>query len=337
MYCIHQSKNGQQGERIKSIVIVVLYGFLGHIMPLLKVHQLLSYFNYHLIIQYSLHWNFGNQTPGMEKVFSFIQIKSQVSMKLINYADGHMGILQFRQALHNPITFNLSLFQRYLIQIKVRQMNYGESVILNYIYFHALLDAQPAFHQTPEKIAYFGILLKIVQTILILIALTLMDGQQIEDINLLVTVYVIILIQTKAIPLLGGFKYTGESSYLFKTINLPTHSQVKIQFRFMILDKWNSKQAYLSVDNTLRWTKTFNYNNRKISNICGDIYDDIPFNDQFTIAHTESSITLLFNTNLNQDMQNWNQRHTNIYRLSFWFFFQSSMRIDLWKWNSRVK
>ncbi|CAD8095617.1 unnamed protein product [Paramecium sonneborni] len=110
--------------------------------------------------------------------------------------------------------------------------------------------------------------------------------------------------KSTTIPLLGGFKYTGKGSQLFKTINLPAHSQVKIQFRFMILDKWNSKQAYLSVDNTLRWSKTFDYNNRKIQNICGDIYDDIPFNDQFTIAHSESSITLLFNTNLNQDMQN---------------------------------
>ncbi|CAD8089306.1 unnamed protein product [Paramecium primaurelia] len=110
--------------------------------------------------------------------------------------------------------------------------------------------------------------------------------------------------QCLSIPLLGGYDCTGRTSQLFKKINLSAHSQVKIKFRFMFLDRWNSKSAYLYVDNNLKWTKTLTLNVRVIQNLCGLSYDDIPQHDQFTMAHSGSSITLLFTSNLNQDMQN---------------------------------
>lgn len=46
----------------------------------------------------------------------------------------------------------------------------------------------------------------------------------------------------------------------------------------MFIDSWNSEYAYLHADNILIWTKSFTYNSRKIQNICGWMYDDIPHN-----------------------------------------------------------
>lgn len=49
--------------------------------------------------------------------------------------------------------------------------------------------------------------------------------------------------------MLGGYGYTGGNSYIFKKINLPAHSEVKIKFRFMFIDSWNAENAYFYVDN----------------------------------------------------------------------------------------
>ncbi|CAK92089.1 unnamed protein product (macronuclear) [Paramecium tetraurelia] len=107
-----------------------------------------------------------------------------------------------------------------------------------------------------------------------------------------------------SIPMIGGYLLTGENSYMFKTINLSAHSQIIIQFRFIFLDSWNAKHAYLYIDNNVIWTETYDFNNRQIQDLCGWIYDDKPFNVQITMPHTGSSITLNFTTNLNQGLQN---------------------------------
>ncbi|CAK58875.1 unnamed protein product (macronuclear) [Paramecium tetraurelia] len=103
-----------------------------------------------------------------------------------------------------------------------------------------------------------------------------------------------------SIPLLGGYDYTGENSYIYKKINLPAHNQIKIKFRFMFIDSWNAENAYLYVDNVQVWTDSFNYQSREIQDLCGWAYDDIPHNQEITVSHSKQSITLKFTSDLDQ-------------------------------------
>ena len=56
----------------------------------------------------------------------------------------------------------------------------------------------------------------------------------------------------------------------------------------MFIDSWNAENAYFYVDNTLVWTKNFDYHSRTIQNLCGWSYDEIPYIDEITIPHSES-------------------------------------------------
>ena len=58
--------------------------------------------------------------------------------------------------------------------------------------------------------------------------------------------------------IVGGWNVWGSGTYLQKTIsNLPTHTQLRVQFEYYAIETWDGERAQLRVDNTLVWDQAY--------------------------------------------------------------------------------
>ncbi|CAD8213792.1 unnamed protein product [Paramecium pentaurelia] len=102
-----------------------------------------------------------------------------------------------------------------------------------------------------------------------------------------------------SIPILGGLVKNGQKSKIIKSINLPVHSQIKIKFKFIFIDKWDSEYAQLYVDHQLIW----NYSHKSITeeiNFCGGDIGDKILNQEINLPHKQQLLELQFTTLANQ-------------------------------------
>ncbi|CAD8063432.1 unnamed protein product [Paramecium sonneborni] len=101
-----------------------------------------------------------------------------------------------------------------------------------------------------------------------------------------------------SIPILGGYNLVGRNSIIMKQIDLPVHSLVKIKYRFIFIDQWNSEYAQLYIDNQLMWNYVHTSMN-KDTNLCGDqLYGETFLNHEITIKHINPQIEIKFTSTL---------------------------------------
>ncbi|CAD8069667.1 unnamed protein product [Paramecium sonneborni] len=120
--------------------------------------------------------------------------------------------------------------------------------------------------------------------------------------------------QCSNIPIIGDKNIIGRDSRLTKSINLPIHCLVKIKFRFLFIDKWNSEYAQLYVDNELIW----NYSHQtltNITNICGNSFGEVAYNLEIILPHKRQQLLLQFTTTLQkqQSQQSYGIRDLELF------------------------
>ncbi|CAD8181855.1 unnamed protein product [Paramecium octaurelia] len=104
-----------------------------------------------------------------------------------------------------------------------------------------------------------------------------------------------------SIPMVGGLLISGKNSKIIKSINLPVHCQIKIQFRFIFIDRWDSAYAQLYVDNELIW----NYNHSSVTNklnLCGNNFGENILNEKIILPHKQQLLQLQFTTTLKNSL-----------------------------------
>jgi hypothetical protein len=108
---------------------------------------------------------------------------------------------------------------------------------------------------------------------------------------------------------LGGHcKFAG--TYVSKSFQLPSHTEVTVKVNFHFIDKWEGESAYMKIDGRSVWAQAYSACIRLHSstcqlygvNVCGGDYPDrISYPVEFTGKHSESSISLEFGSNIEKD------------------------------------
>jgi len=100
--------------------------------------------------------------------------------------------------------------------------------------------------------------------------------------------------------LLGGHCVEREIKDLTKTYNnLPPHTQLRINAKYMFIDSWDGESGYMKIDGNTVWVESYNHadgDSKKGINICGNPTPERRFGRPIdvTIPHTGSSVTLQF-------------------------------------------
>jgi len=102
--------------------------------------------------------------------------------------------------------------------------------------------------------------------------------------------------------LLGGHcvQQSGGKTEISKTFSdLPLHTHVRVNSKYMFIDSWDGESGYLKLDGNVVWTEAYNHNDgeqHKGFNICGNETPERKFGRQIdvTIPHTGNSIELTF-------------------------------------------
>jgi len=100
--------------------------------------------------------------------------------------------------------------------------------------------------------------------------------------------------------ILGGHCVETSKGQVSKTFgNLPPHSQIRINAKYMFIDSWDGESGYLKVDNNLVWTESYNHaegDTKHGINLCGNETPERKFGRSIdvTVPHSAESITLVF-------------------------------------------
>jgi hypothetical protein len=99
--------------------------------------------------------------------------------------------------------------------------------------------------------------------------------------------------------ILGGHCVQSGKGELTKTFtDLPPHSQIRINAKYMFIDSWDGETGYLKADNNMVWAESYNHADGATQgiNICGNETPEKKFGRtiDLTVPHTQNSITLTF-------------------------------------------
>eukprot|EP00298_Acanthocystis_sp_HF-20_P011676 c19515_g1_i2.p1 GENE.c19515_g1_i2~~c19515_g1_i2.p1 ORF type:complete len:390 (+),score=158.58 c19515_g1_i2:84-1253(+) len=100
--------------------------------------------------------------------------------------------------------------------------------------------------------------------------------------------------------ILGGHCVETAKGEVSKTFtNLPPHSQIRINAKYMFIDSWDGESGYLKADSNLVWTESYNHadgDSKHGINLCGNSTPERKFGRTIdvTVPHTGNSITLIF-------------------------------------------
>jgi hypothetical protein len=99
--------------------------------------------------------------------------------------------------------------------------------------------------------------------------------------------------------ILGGHCVQSGKGELTKTfVNLPPHTQIRINAKYMFIDSWDGETGYLKADNNMVWAESYNHadGGKQGINICGNETPEKKFGRtiDLTVPHTKDSITLTF-------------------------------------------
>jgi hypothetical protein len=114
--------------------------------------------------------------------------------------------------------------------------------------------------------------------------------------------------QCKHLYFLGGHCKLGKKEVSKNLINLPLHTEVKIEANFHFIGKWDSNTAYLRMDHKKKddkyiWTETCKNKAKpgKMDSICS--YETCKINSVLSVslAHSNSFMTLIFGNDLQRN------------------------------------
>jgi len=100
--------------------------------------------------------------------------------------------------------------------------------------------------------------------------------------------------------ILGGHCVETANGQVSKTFtNLPPHTQIRLNAKYMFIDSWDGESGYAKVDNSLVWTETYNHADGDLKhgiNICGNETPERKFGRtvDVTVPHTADSVTVIF-------------------------------------------
>jgi len=100
--------------------------------------------------------------------------------------------------------------------------------------------------------------------------------------------------------ILGGHCVEHGKGEVSKTFtNLPPHTQIRINAKYMFIDSWDGESGFLKADTNLVWTESYNHADGDAKhgiNLCGNETPERKFGRSIdvTVPHTQDSITLTF-------------------------------------------
>ena len=107
--------------------------------------------------------------------------------------------------------------------------------------------------------------------------------------------------------LLGGYNKLSVDDYVEKTFDsLPTHTSVRVRATFFKIDAWNNNKGQLLVDGGLAW-ESGKYSSHG-DNLCGNMgynQKDLSVDLDVTVAHSASSLTVRFTTDVTSISHYW--------------------------------
>jgi hypothetical protein len=58
--------------------------------------------------------------------------------------------------------------------------------------------------------------------------------------------------------MLGGYGIFGAGASVTRTYSsLPVHNMIKLKIQLFKIDSWNNESAFISIDGTVVWTKSY--------------------------------------------------------------------------------
>ncbi|CAD8106425.1 unnamed protein product [Paramecium sonneborni] len=108
--------------------------------------------------------------------------------------------------------------------------------------------------------------------------------------------------QCSQIPSICGYGACGKDTKLIYTsISLPFHSQMKIKFKYLKIDSWESRDyALLQVNQNIKWKRSLSGLNQYLYGVCGTSSNDIFINVELTFPHYLTSTTIIISNTLDQ-------------------------------------
>jgi hypothetical protein len=117
--------------------------------------------------------------------------------------------------------------------------------------------------------------------------------------------------------MLGGYNVFAGGTVNKTFTNLPTHTELRIVFDYNFIDSWDGESAYANIDSTRRWTQPFTGASVSLeNNICGGSWGDtLKHPVEIHVAHTASSVNVLFGSSLDQaaNDESWGVDNVRIY------------------------
>jgi hypothetical protein len=136
--------------------------------------------------------------------------------------------------------------------------------------------------------------------------------------------------------IIGGYGKLGHNMSVQKTFGippgtpLPTHSKLRIELDFLRIDSWDGEHAYMYADDVLVWDQTLSHTGG--TNLCGSTFSDQVYHISKTVDHSSPTVTLTFNTSLDQGVGDESFGLQNIA-----ISWSSSQGTDSWKWFNNDK
>jgi len=106
--------------------------------------------------------------------------------------------------------------------------------------------------------------------------------------------------QCGAHRILGGHCVENGKGEVSKTFtNLPPHSQIRVNAKYMFIDSWDGETGFMKLDNNIVWSENYNHaegNSTHGINICGNETPERKFGRSVdvTVPHTQNDVTIVF-------------------------------------------
>lgn len=103
--------------------------------------------------------------------------------------------------------------------------------------------------------------------------------------------------------LLGGYGVSGKRVYYYKNFtNLPTHTQVRLDFGLLFGDDWNNNKFKIHADGYSTIYSRTHSSSSFTTSYCGKSTGDLYIQDSVTVSsHTNSYIAFYFSSDLDVD------------------------------------
>ncbi len=116
--------------------------------------------------------------------------------------------------------------------------------------------------------------------------------------------------------MLGGYNAFAGGTVTKTLTNLPTHSEIKVEFDYNFIDSWDGESGTFDLDGTRRWSYARGGAGSGDPNICGGAWGDgLKFPVEITVAHTASTAQLRPGSTLDQGAtdESWGIDNLRVY------------------------